>query len=127
MPVGRPRLRPPAGRYSGAMDAGSWEYGMVTNSRMPTSYCGSLDWKKTPERETLTEPRMSSKWSLLGSEGRMRINWVILQRRLPRRSVLEIGCFGELPVGNFFVIRSCWVAKGKPSFRTTAADYPGRV
>src|SRR5229473_8175424 len=55
---------------------------------------------------------MSSKWSLLGSEGRMRISWVIRQRRLPRRSVLEIGCFGELPVGSFFVIKSCWVAMG---------------
>jgi hypothetical protein len=42
---------------------------------------------------------------------------VILQRRLPRRSLSEEGCLGELPVGSFFVIRSCWVARGKPSFR----------
>ncbi len=42
----------------------------------------------------------------------MRISCVILQRRLPRRSVCEIGCWGELPVGSFFVIRSCWVARG---------------
>jgi hypothetical protein len=40
-----------------------------------------------------------------------------LQRRLPRRSVFESGCLGGVPVGSFFVIGSCWVAKGKPSFR----------
>src|SRR6266705_23479 len=57
---------------------------------------------------------MSSKRSLFGSEGRMRMSCVILQRRLPRRSVFESGCLGGVPVGSFFVIGSCWVAKGKP-------------
>jgi len=42
---------------------------------------------------------------------------VILQRRLPRRSVCESGWLGGVPVGSFFVIGLCWVAKGKPSFR----------
>jgi hypothetical protein len=37
-------------------------------------------------RETLMLPRMSSKWVRWGSEGRMRMSWVILQRRLERRS-----------------------------------------
>ena len=41
---------------------------------------------------------------------------VILQRRLPRRSVCEDG-LGGVPVGSFFIIQSCRVAKGKPSFR----------
>ena len=30
--------------------------------------------------------RKSSKYFVSGSDGRMRISWVILQRRLPRRS-----------------------------------------
>ena len=42
----------------------------------------------------------------------MRISWVIRQRRLPRRSVCENGCLGRFPVEIFFVIKSCWVAKG---------------
>jgi len=57
--------------------------------------------KKTPEGETLTEPRKSSKWSLFGSEGRMRISCVILQRRLPRRSLSEEGCLGNCLLGVF--------------------------
>src|SRR6266446_2793120 len=52
----------------------------------------------------------------------MRMSCVILQRRLPRRSVLEIG-FVELPVGSFFVINSCWVAMGKLSLPKTAKHH----
>src|SRR5215470_7438431 len=46
---------------------------------------------------------MSSKSGRSGSEGRMRISWVILQRRLPRRSVLD----GREGTGSFaFIICS---------------------
>jgi hypothetical protein len=58
---------------------------------MPSSYFSSLDWKNTPLRETLNDPRISSNGSFSGSDGRRCINWVILQRRLPRRS----GCEGR--------------------------------
>jgi len=33
------------------IELGSLEYGMVTNSRMPSSYFSSLDWKNTPLRK----------------------------------------------------------------------------
>src|ERR1700674_2504672 len=127
MPVGRTSLRTTSARYSRAMEAGSCEYGIVTKSLMPTSYPVSLDWKNTPERETLTEPRKSSKWSFSGSEGRMRISCVILQRRVPRRSVCVNVCFGELPAGSLFVMRSCWVAMGKSFLRIQAEHYARRV
>ena len=44
----------------------------------------------------------------------MRMSCVILQRRLPRRSVEEEDR-GELPVLNFFVIMPCWVAMAELS------------
>src|SRR5271157_572058 len=88
-PLGMGSRRTTSARYSWLIELGSLEYGMVTNSRMPTSYFSSLEWKKTPPRETLIEPRISSNGSFSGSDGRRCINWVILQRRLPRRSVCE--------------------------------------
>src|SRR5271166_2029186 len=88
---------------------------MVTNSRMPTSYEGSLDWKYTPVRETLSEPRISSNGSRSGSDGRILINCVILQRRLLRRSVCLARGVG-IPPGVFILdMRSNWDAmKGLP-------------
>src|SRR5437879_390357 len=44
---------------------------------------------------------MSSKSSFSGSEGRTRMSCVILQRRLPRRSVRETGCLGKFLLGVF--------------------------
>jgi len=59
-----------------------------------TSFAGL---KKNAGRETLTEPRMSSKWSLLGPEGRMRI-LSNLQRR--RRGA---PCWKSAALGNFLL------------------------
>jgi len=49
--VGQRSRRTTSARYSWLIELGSLEYGMVTNSRMPSSYFSSLDWKNTPLRE----------------------------------------------------------------------------
>lgn len=57
----------------------------------------------------------------------MRISCVILQRRLPRRSLYEAGNLGEPPVVNFFVIGSCSVAMNELSLRRGTAFSLKRV
>src|SRR5713226_9541076 len=69
---------------------------------------------------------MSSKRSLLGSEGRTCMSWVILQRRLPRRSVWAPCSLAGTPVVCFLVIKSCCVAMRAQSLRGNSALRPRR-
>jgi len=90
------------------------------NSRCPLHKPASRYICKKTRSAKRDRARCLQKMVFVGVEGRMASSGVILQRRLPRRSVLEIGCLGKF-MWSFFVIDM--LVAGESIFRKTAMHH----